>query len=240
MLCELVDGVEGVLEDCSASEISFDVDDADNATALEQYATGELLICWDYASLVGTDSWMWVINADGDGTAGTIGVASNAAYTDYTNSCDGNLPPIMHCSRANLVTFYIDNTDNGTGPGSPEHPVLMMDLDFDFADGTPDADDIPLVDDIEDLQIEYCLEGTDCTDDTVWVDDVTLTEGMSVWMMRYTVVARSRKEDTQAIHLMQPPSIANANRSGEAEDYFWRRAITTSVTFANLRVMYAP
>lgn len=228
------------IEDCSATEIEFDMTRSPYSTTIEQYSNGELLMCWDYAPVVGTDSWIWVINADGDSTSGAIGVADNSGYTDYTNGCDGNLPPIMHCSRANVVTFYIDNTDNGVGPGSPEHPVLMMDLDFDFADGTPDADDIPLVDDIEDLQIEYCVEGDDCTDDSVWVDDMTLAEGQSAWMMRYTVVARSRKEDTTGMHTMKPPSIANVNRSGDDDDFYWRQAISSSVTFANLRVMYAP
>jgi len=230
------------LEDCSATEIEFDMDRSPYDTTIQQYTSGELLMCWDYAPVDGTDSWIWVTNADGDDTSGTIGVADNSAYLDYSSGCDGNLPPIMHCSRANLVTFYIDNTDDSVGPGSPEHPVLMMDLDFDFTASGPsaDGDDIPLVDDIEDLQIEYCVEGSDCTDDSVWVDDITTTEGKSVWMMRYTVVSRSRKEDTNAVHTMQPPSVANADRSGEDEDSYWRQALTTSVTFANLRVKYTP
>ena len=230
------------LEDCSATEIAFDMNRYPYSTTIEQYSSGELLICWDYAPVVGTDSWLWVTDADGDKTGGTIGVADNSGYADYASACDGNLPPIMHCSRANVVTFYIDNTDDGIGPGSPEHPVLMMDLDFDFADGPPgsDGDDIPLVDDVEDLQIEYCVEGDDCTDDSVWIDDMTLAQGKSAWMMRYTVVTRSRKEDTSGLHSMVPPSLANADCSGDTEDHYSRHALTTSVTFANLRVMYAP
>ena len=30
------------------------------------------------------------------------------------------------------MTFYIDDTDNAIGPGTPSHPVLMMDLNNNF------------------------------------------------------------------------------------------------------------
>ena len=51
------------------------------------------------------------------------------------------------------MTFYIDNSDNGIGPGTPAHPVLMMDLNMNF----PNNDDIPLVDNVEDLQLDIAL-----------------------------------------------------------------------------------
>lgn len=228
------------IEDCSATEIKFDMDRIGYSTTIEQYAAGEYLMCWDYAPINETASWIWEINVAGDATTGTIGIADNSGFADYAADCDGNLPPVMHCSRATIVSYYIDNVADGVGPGSAEHPVLMMDLDYDFVDGTPDADDIPLVDDIEDLQIEYCLEGTDCTDDAVYVDDITLAQGSSVWLMRFHVVARSRKEDTRALYLSRPLSTGNHDNSAAAEDYYWRQALTSSVTFANLRVMYAP
>ncbi|MCP4809281.1 MAG: prepilin-type N-terminal cleavage/methylation domain-containing protein [Proteobacteria bacterium] len=229
----------GTIEDCSTSSIKFDMARPGYDTTIEQYASGEYLMCWDYAPIADNPAWLWEISAAGDSSTGLISVVDNTGYSDYLGDCDGNLPPVMHCSRATIVTYYIDNTDNGVGPGSPEHPVLMMDLDFDFVDGTPDADDIPLVDDIEDLQFEYCLEGDDCTDDSNYVDDMSLVEGTSAWLMRFHVSARSRKEDTRGLYTSAPLTLANHTSSG-TEDYFWRQAMTSSVTFANLRVMYAP
>ena len=52
------------------------------------------------------------------------------------------------------MTFYIDDTDNAIGR-YPSHPVLMMDLNNNF----PNNDDVPLVDNVEDLQIQYCVDG---------------------------------------------------------------------------------
>jgi prepilin-type N-terminal cleavage/methylation domain-containing protein len=228
------------LEDCGTSEIAFDMTRAGYSTTITQYESGELLMCWDYAPINSTLGYIWEINADGDATAGTIGVASNTTYTDYASECQGNLPAIMHCSRASVVTFYIDETDDGVGPGSPDHPVLMMDIDFDFLDGSPDADDIPLVDDIEDLQIEYCAAGENCTTAAVWDDSLTVAEGAEAWMMRFHLVARSSKEDVRGLQTMQPYSFANRSRVTEGTDHYWRQAMTSAVSFQNLRLAYAP
>ena len=228
------------IEDCTATQIEFDMDRVGYSTTIEQYAVGEYLMCWDYAPINDTPSWLWEITTAGNSTSGTIGVADNSAIADFASDCDGNLPPVMHCSRATIVTYYIDNTDDGVGPGSPDHPVLMMDLDFDWVDGTPDADDIPLVDDIEDLQFEYCLEGDDCTDDSNYVDDMSLTEGTDAWLMRFHVVARSRKPDTRGLYQSKPLTLANHDTTADDDDYYWRQGMSSSVTFANLRVMYAP
>ena len=35
---------------------------------------------------------------------------------------------MLRCSKGQVITFYIDANNNGVGPGSAEHPVLMMDL----------------------------------------------------------------------------------------------------------------
>jgi hypothetical protein len=142
---------------------------------------------------------------------------------------------VVTCSRGNVVTFYIDDdSTDGAGPGSLDHPVLMMDLDFDFPSTGGSEDDIPLVDDIEDLQIAYCRADTDCSDDSVWVDDLTVTEGQAVWMARINLIARTPRADPRDVHTETRPGLEN-HAATTTTDRYYREILTTSVTVRNLR-----
>lgn len=228
-----------VLESCGTDTISFNALRAGYQAKLGAFSSGDLLLCWDYANMSGTRSWMWDITG-ADTTAGTISVTANTD-SDYTASCgtSENLPPVMHCSRAHVVTFYIDDTSDGTGPGSTEHPVLMMDLDLDFYDGV-DGDDIPLVDDIEDIQFAYCPSGGTCTDGSAsWQNSLTNSEAVEAWMFRYSVVARSSRDDILGFTPSAPMAFENGGGSS-VQDGYHRVALTSKVTFRNLRVKYSP
>lgn len=231
---------------CNTTGFTFPMGRQGYPNLISNYESGDLLLCWDYAPSTGTMSYLWQINAAGDSATGAVGVADNTGFADYAGVCSAaeNLPPVMHCSRAQVITFYIDDTDDGVGPGTPEHPVLMMDLDFDFPSSGPSGDDIPLVDDIEDLQLAYCgpdgvVDNPDCSDASVWRHDLATVDEMSeVWMVRVSVVSRSSKVDKRGIHVEPRPALEN--HAIGSDDHYWRSVLTTSVTVRNLRMRHVP
>ncbi len=221
---------------CDTSELSFDASFQDNAERLAQLDVGELIMCVDYTTVGTFNSYLWPIAAV-DSSTGQV-LVTPAVHDDYINRCAqmGNLPMVLVCSRAEVATFYIDADDtDGIGAGSPAHPVLMMDLDFE----SPDEDDIPVVDHIEDLQIEYCVSSgpgnTDCSDSANWRNGLTVTDVNSVYMVRFTLVVRSSRQDPQRLHPGAPLSVAN-NAPAATPDNYFRQALTTEVTVRNLRM----
>lgn len=227
-----------VIEDSSTTSITFPHQRQGYSTRLSSLETGDLLLCWDYAKLPGTVAYLWEIGADGHST-GAVTVVDNSTYLDFTTVVNDNLPPVMHCSRAQIITFYIDNNSaDGVGPGSAEHPVLMMDLDFDFVDGTPDGDDIPLVDDIEDLQLAYCPADGDCRDGSGdWQYSLTRAESLEAWMVRFSLVARSPRSDKTLSEVSSPVALEDNSGSGTADGYS-RQALTSKVQLRNLRMLH--
>ncbi len=224
---------------CEATELNFPMGTRNYSSLITNYNSGELLMCWDVANVTGIESYLWEIDAAGNASSGTIGVLTSTLYDDYDLVCEtgDNLPPAMSCSKAHVVTFYIDDTDDDVGPGSAEHPVLMMDLDMDF----PAEDDVPLVDDIEDLQLAYCVaDGGATTTGCTWIndDDLTNAEAAAVWMVRVTMIARTPRPDPRDIHVeSRPETIEDYDASGEHdEDNYYRQALTTVVTARNLRM----
>jgi hypothetical protein len=219
------------------SQLSFDLTMHDYRAKFPSYASGEFLLCSDFANPVGMNSFMWEISgASASADEGVISVYSNASYADYDTLMppERNLPPVMTCSKGEVVTFYIDNDDgDGIGPGSAAHPVLMMDLDYDW----PEGDDVPLVDDIEDLQFAYCLEDTEglhpCTSASEWYDNMALTEWP--WMVRVNLLARSRREEASGRYVSQRPGLED-NAGSTTTDAYYRQVMTTEVTLRNMRV----
>ncbi len=223
---------------CDTEELSFNLNVPDYATVIQSFESGEFLLCYDFTNFTDEESYLWVISSV-DTTNGTIAVADNCSYTDYLNICacgTENLTPVMTCSKAEVITFYIDNDADGTGPGSEEHPVLMMDLDLDW----PESDDVPLVDDIEDVQVAYCLRDNDCSDPTAWVNSITSTQ--TVWMMRVSIIARSTREDPRGKYEGLRPAL-ESHSEASASDHYYRQVLTTEVTLRNQRFysnMYSP
>jgi prepilin-type N-terminal cleavage/methylation domain-containing protein len=226
---------KAVATSCDTESLDFDLTILDQDDKISEYSSGELLLCSDYASLMGIESYLWEITAV-DTSDGTISVTDNSGYSDYESVCqsDENLSPSMLCSKAHLITFYIDGDDDGTGPGSSEHPVLMMDLDM----GWPESDDVPLVDNIEDLQVEYCVDttgtGVDCSDDSNWTDSITSAQGDDVWMVRLSVISRSSRKDPQNIRASTRPELAN-HSAASSSDRYYRQVLVTEVAVRNLR-----
>ena len=219
------------------SQLSFDLTMHDYRAKIGSYSSGEFLLCSDFANPTGMNSFMWVISgASASGDEGVVSVYSNASYTDYdaVMTPDQNLPPVMTCSKGEVVTFYIDDDEgDGIGPGSAAHPVLMMDLDYDW----PEADDVPLVDDIEDLQFAFCLSDTEglhpCTSASEWYDNMVLTEWP--WMVRVNLLARSRREEASGRYESTRPTLED-NTGSTTADAYYRQVLTTEVTLRNMRV----
>ena len=227
------------IEQCETTGLSVLSDLSDYSDKLSEYEAGELLLCMDYASIMGMESYIWVINSIDGSTYSNqtrFNVASNTGYSDYDAVCPSgeNLTPIMSCSKAQVLTFYIDDVDDGVGPGSPSKPVLMLDMDL----GYPEADDVPVVENVEDMQLSYCVDNgtddTDCTDSSNWKDSIDMTDGDVPWMVRLSLVVRSAKEDPEERHTGTTYTLENHSSSGASDGYF-RELLTTEITVRNLR-----
>ena len=214
------------------TELNFDLSMHDYRAKFGSYGAGEFLLCVDFANPLGMGSYMWEISGtSSSGDDGVIYVNDNTAYADYSAVMPSsqNLPPVMACSKGEVVTFYIDDSSgDGIGPGSSEHPVLMMDLDYSW----PDEDDVPLVDDIEDMQFAYCLEDTDCTSDSSWIDSLATTDWP--WMVRVNILARSRRPASGHYESTRP-GLEN-NTAATTPDGYYRQVLTTEITLRNMRM----
>lgn len=223
---------------CGTTTLEVNPSALHNAARLAQYHNGELLLCYDYASIGGFRSFLWPMTADANSATGELTISSGSSYLDYEAACpsDENLPITMTCSRAEVVTFYIDADDtDGVGAGSADHPVLMMDMDFE----SPDGDDVPLVDNVEDLQLAYCLQSaagtTDCSDPTAWVDTINTDQADEVYMVRIGLVMRSSREDPRRLHQGIRPAIED-NPASATTDHYYRQSLSTEVTVRNMRI----
>jgi prepilin-type N-terminal cleavage/methylation domain-containing protein len=218
------------------SQITFDLSMSGYPARFASYTAGEFLLCSDFANPLGMASYLWVISGTSvSGDDGHMGVLSTSSYVDYTDvmPSSSNIPPVMSCSKGEVVTFYIDDQADGVGPGSAEHPVLMMDLDYDW----PEADDVPLADDIEDLQLAYCLADpsglTPCSSSTSW--NSTLASSEWPWMVRVNILARSRREEAGDNYTSSRPALEDHSAS-TTTDHYYRQLITTEVTLRNMRL----
>jgi prepilin-type N-terminal cleavage/methylation domain-containing protein len=234
----VMDTQNTVTEQCGTTSITFRPYAQDNQDRLAQYESDELLLCYDYADIRGTESYLFNISSDASLSTGVIGVESNISLNDYSQDCASseNLTPIMTCSKGHVLTFYVDNDDDGIGPGNEDHPVLMLDMDMDW----PEDDDVPLVDNIEDLQFEYCLDdGTntvDCTLDSSWVDEFDSDSAHMVWMVRISMIARSDREDIRDLFPGRRLGLANRSEAAASDtDHYFRKYMVTEVTVRNLR-----
>ncbi len=230
---------------CSTTSLNVVPTVNDQATKLAQLQNGEMILCVDYAGIGEFRSYLWALSGGADASTGVIPVTDDTAYADYANNCGAtdNLPLIMTCSRAEVATFYIDADDtDGIGAGSPEHPVLMMDLDFE----SPDADDIPVVDNVEDFQVAYCVRpstgSTDCDEDLAvdvpggdWVSSITSLQVDDLYMIRMTMVVRSARPDLARTYLGAPLDVEN-NDSANTPDHYYRQIMTSRVAVRNLRL----
>ena len=221
---------------CDTESLEFDMAILDQDEKIAEYDANELLMCSDYANLTGIETYMWVIS-EVSTASGVISVEDASGYADYEAVCGGdeNLSPSMLCSKAHVLTFYIDADDSdGVGPGSSDNPVLMMDLNLDW----PADDDVPLVDNIEDMQIEYCInDGStepDCTESGNWSDEVSSGSESDVWMVRVSLVGRSARKDPQLLRTSLRPELAN-HSAASTRDHYYRQVLVTETTVRNLR-----
>lgn len=238
----MMDTRNDVVEDFTTQTISFRPTMLDYAAKLQQYNVGELLLCSDYADMTGMRSYLWTITAV-NAANGTISVAANDGFTDFANlfTVNTNLTPIMTCSKGTVMTFYVDDDDDGVGAGTSRYPVLMLDLNMNF----PANDDIPLVDNIEDLQLDYCVDDgtgtTDCSLSASWVSGSTIdpaNDADNVWMVRVGLVSRSSREEFRDQYPGFRPALSNRTASGTpGTDHYFRKVMVTEVTLRNIRAL---
>lgn len=228
------------LVNCETDTLHFDPTMLDYSTRLGEFTAGEMMLCMDYAALSGMETYLWVLSGNPTGT-GEVPVYDATSYLDYQTICPTgeNVSPAIFCSKAQVMTFYIDNQTGDAAPGTPQNPVLMVDMDLDF----PEADDVPLVENVEDMQFEYCLidaDGDGATDDctgssATWVDSITTDQGDDVQMVRLHLLVRSSRTDPNDLYANSRPALAN-NAASTDEDGYYRQVMTTQVTVRNLRL----
>ena len=240
----VMDTTYSTIEACGTTTITFNPNHLDNFNKLMQFRAGDLLMCQDYAAIGAPESYLWSIDTDAASSTpyGTINISTAASsLADYTTVCPSgeNLTPIMRCSKGQVITFYIDDTDDAVGPGTPAHPVLMMDLNRNY----PNNDDVPLVDNVEDLQFQYCVDTgggdtTNCRLPVSWSNSVTSTEITNLWAVRISLTIRSHKENPEGFTWSNNvrPALAN-NSAGTTADGYYRNSMTTEVTVRNLRML---
>lgn len=227
------------LPNCETTQLKFQTGVRDYADRLSSYAQDEMIMCLDYASLGGMTTYLWVLSSAPSGD-GTVNVYDGTSNLDFVGVCPvgENISPAMYCSKAQIMTFYVDDDNGIPGPGTPEKPVLMLDLNLNW----PSSDDIPLVENVEDLQFEYCLidaDGDGNTDDCTaagasWVDSITHDQGGEVQMVRMHLLVRSSREDPTRLFVNSVPALANRSPGGETDSYY-RQVLTSEITVRNLR-----
>lgn len=235
----MMDTDSGTVPPCNTTSLRVRPGMLDHAQKLQQLNAGDLLICFDYADIRGVETYLWSVTGSPDLGSGDIPVTDNSGLSDFAAVCPSgeNLSPVLTCSRAVVNTFYVDDVDDGIGPGSPEHPTLMLDMNMSW----PADDDVPLVDNIEDFQLEYCIadpttELADCADAAGWQDGsaVTHTNAHLVWMARIMMTVRSSREDQGGAYRGQRQGLSN-RPAGSGEDSYYRQYLTTEVTLRNIR-----
>ncbi len=230
------------LTDCTGTSVHFDPTTPSYKDKVSELEVGEYLLCYDGTARSDRAAYMWQITATDDTTGEVTVDAASGLTADFAGVCESgeNMPISMECSRAEIVTFYIDaNDSDGVGAGSTEHPVLMMDLDYE----SPDDDDVPVVDHIEDLQVEYCFANDEPCGSGSWNDSVdTYSDGDDgndpddVYMMRMSVVSRSSREDPRHLYTGAQLSLANNSGSGDA-DHYYRQVLSSEVSVRNMRAL---
>jgi type II secretory pathway pseudopilin PulG len=228
------------IESCTTSSITFNPSFLDYGNRLRQFKADDLLMCQDYATIGSPESYLWSITSDATSSSpfGTVYVDSSASsLSDFSAVCSSsqNLTPVMRCSKGQVITFYIDDKYEGIGPGSAKHPVLMMDLNNNY----PNNDDIPLVDNVEDLQLEYCVDdGTDtrnCNQLSKWTNSFTPASIVNLWGVRIHLVLRSDKTFYET-DFGKRPKVANHSAASSNDKYF-RTVVSTEVAVRNLRLL---
>ena len=238
----VMDTMYSTTESCTTGTLTFDPNHLDNFDKLLQFRSGDLLMCYDYAAIGTNNTYLWSITADASTTTpfGAVAVDSAiATASDFSAACPStqNISPVVRCSKGQVATFYIDDTNNAVGPGSPDHPVLMMDLNGNF----PNNDDVPLVDNVEDLQLQYCIDdGTNtinCSSPLNWSNTIPSGSISNVWMVRIAMVVRAPKENYQGMEWSGNvrPALAN-NSAGSTADGYYREVVITEVAVRNLRL----
>lgn len=240
----LVETMGSFVPACNTDVLNFDPGRLLIRERLEQINEGDVMLCYDYTAPSGGRSFMWPVTAEPVATDGSVYITNGvASYGDYAGACeDGqNLPPAMTCSRAQVVTYYIDADDtDGTGTGSAAHPTLMMDLDFQ----SPDDDDVPVVEDVEDLQIQYCMSRNDCASAGGWENGVdTYSDPKSdndaddVAMIRFLVTIRSSRTDPERLYSGHRIDVADNTGWTGVEDEYFRQVLSIEVAVRNMRLL---
>lgn len=221
-------------EPCSGTELYFRPGMLDHSARLAEIEADQLFTCFDYADISGMNAWLWSVTADADYTNGVVYVSDGTSYADYANECTDNLSPVMTCSKAHVMTFYVDDQDDGIGAGSSSSPTLMLDLDQDW----PEDDDVPLVNNVEDFQVEYCMDdgtGTiDCSDSGNWADSFTYSDIENLWMVRLSFIVRSDRQEFSDRYKNVRPALGNRSAASSSDGYY-RQVLTTEVTVRNIR-----
>jgi hypothetical protein len=168
-------------------------------------APDDKLMCYTPSRKGNPTSYLWQVSGV---SAPVITVNSNSGLNDYDGGCDPtwNVPKDLFCGAPRYVAYYIDNTADSVGFGTPETPVLYYVPDVFMADslngGYPSSSDIPIALGIENMQFSVCTQitGMDCSSAANWgsqFDPITApgVEWEDLTSVRVSMTARSLRQD---------------------------------------------
>lgn len=246
----------GINQMCDATSLKFQ-----NLEDVYYFVDSEYMLCFDFSSisllksflvhLTGYSSATGELQAGSyDPSNGTIKIEVPDNTTDYLvagGQCPPgeNLPRDLQCGPAFIHTYYIDNNDSdGVGPGTPQHPVLMLSTNIDAVDSTGrvhqvaniHGNDMALADNIELLQLKVCRVSysTKCEDNDFEDWPVQLNTSTGVTDLRQVRIMLWARSDRKA---------PEGSKSGELnplfgfDDGYYRRMESTTILIRNLRLL---
>ena len=245
----------GVNQSCSATWLQFQ-----NLEDIYNFMNTQYMLCFDYSSASRMKSFLVKLagydpntgelaSGSYDPDNGSVKVVMPNNPTDFSaagGECPTgeNLPRDLQCGPALIHTYYIDSsTSDGIGPGTPEHPVLMMSTNIQAANGTNRVTqtvgihdhDIALADNFELMQLEVCRATSGkCqnSDFETWQSAFNTASAVTdIREVRVTLWVRSDRPAAEGASTGDPHPLF-----GFLDGYF-RRSETTTILVRNLRLL---
>lgn len=246
----------GINQMCDTTVIQFQ-----NLEDVYLFVDSEYMLCFDFSSVAQMKSFLVRLTgydaATGelqpgsyDPSGGTIKVEVPDNTTHFSvagGQCPPgeNLPRDLQCGPAFIHTYYIDNNEmDGVGPGTPQHPVLMLSDSIQAVDDTGrvtqvasiHGNDMALADNIELLQLKVCRVSysTKCEDQDFEDWPASLNTTTSVTELRQVRIMLWARSDRRA---SEGTKTGDLNPLFGFEDGFYRRMEASTVLVRNLRLL---
>lgn len=193
----------GTTVGCSATTLPLSSPSGASLPTAWYFNDATHMLCYSFVDSNKLESYLFQVTSV-DLSTNDVEVVTPTGHEPFDTECGANFPPDMLCAPANWHIFYIDNEiDGGGGPGTPENPTLMMrESDVPLTTAiTPNASDFLMAENIEHMDLNFCLEGSDCSSSGVWNTTFTSAQAELVRQVQVTLWAKSEKiSDTTTLY----------------------------------------